>query len=202
MRREAAIVAREGGQAAIGIGQLERSLADATGIVSFGICGGLDPALKPGALIIATEVIIEGGPPLRCDPAWTERLVDALPGALAAAIFGGDGIVATAAEKTFLHRLTGAASVDAESGPAARLAHARGLPFAVVRAVCDGAAQNLPPAALVGLTPEGREDFGAVLQAVAARPGQLRALIRLAGQAAAALRALSECGGRVVALTR
>ena len=53
-------------------------LADgADGLISFGIAGGLAPGLKPGSLVVATEVIAEDGrryPAMDLIPHWGLRL--------------------------------------------------------------------------------------------------------------------------------
>ena len=99
---------------------------------------------------------------------------------------GGGGVLATAAEKAALRRATGADAVDLESAAAARA----GIPFAALRAICDPAARDLPHAALVALDARGRIGALHVLAAVLARPAELPALLRLAGDAARARRAL------------
>ncbi|MDR4306209.1 hypothetical protein IHQ68_06205 [Chelatococcus sambhunathii] len=103
---------------------------------------------------------------------------------------GVDGIVATAAEKAALRARTGAAAVDMESHIAERVARRHGLPFAVVRAVSDDARRSLPPAALVGMRPDGGVDLGAVLRSLAKDPAQLPALIATGRDAEKAFRAL------------
>ena len=114
----------------------------------------------------------------------------ALGGANADRLLAGDSIIATAADKRAAFARTGAAAVDLESGAVAVVAEQAGLPFAVLRAVCDPAGRNLPLAALVALDAAGRIRIGAVLRAVLARPWQIPALIGLAGDSAGARRAL------------
>jgi hypothetical protein len=80
-----------------------------------------------------------------------------------------------------------------ESAIAARLAAARGLPFAALRVICDPAGRAVPPAALAGFGADGRTDLGALLRALAAAPGQLPALLRLAGDARVGFAELSRC---------
>jgi adenosylhomocysteine nucleosidase len=107
--------------------------------------------------------------------------------------------VAHAADKARLFAATGAAVVDMESGAVAAVATAAGLPFAVLRVVCDPAGRDLPPAALVALDGDGAIAALGVLASLLRHPGQIPALLRLARDAAAArtgLRALvREVGG-------
>ena len=77
-----------------------------------------------------------------------------------------------------------------ESGAVATVAAAAGVPFAVLRAICDPADRDLPRAALVGLDDAGRIAPMRVLWSLIRNPGQIGGLIALAGDAAAAREAL------------
>ena len=109
-----------------------------------------------------------------------------LGGATQGALYGGGQIVATAEAKAALHALTGAIAIDLESAAVARVARQHGLPFAVLRVICDPASRDLPRAALVALDAAGRIGAWRVGAAVLARPWQIPALIRLAADAARA----------------
>ena len=65
----------------------------------------------------------------------------------------------------------------------ARLARWFGVPFAVIRAVSDGADRALPPAARVGLGADGRPETGPVFASLRSNPWQIAALIRTALEA-------------------
>ncbi len=170
----------------------------ATGLLSFGLAGGLDPALRPGMVIVPERVVVGGGLlfplPLRegvnipTDPALNQRLGGATPHA----ILGGEAIAASAAEKHRLWQTTGAAAIDLESGAVARAAAGHGLPFAVLRVICDPAGRDLPPAALTALDGRGAIGLLRVIGSLIARPGQFPGLMQLAADAAAARRALAE----------
>jgi adenosylhomocysteine nucleosidase len=157
--------------------------AGATALVSFGLCGGLDPALRPGALVVPRAVMVGGGR-YGTDP----QLAAALGGCTAEALLAGDVAAADAQTKRDLFRTTGAAAIDLESGAVAAVAERAGLGFAVLRAVCDPADAGLPPAALAALDPSGRVSVWNIAQSLLREPGQLPALIAL-GRAAKAARA-------------
>ena len=157
----------------------------ATALISFGLCGGLDPALAPGALLVP-RCVLDGGASHRADPA----LAAALGGFSAAALAGAAAVVARRAAKAHLFAATGAAGVDLESGAVARVAARHGLPFAVLRAVCDPATLDLPPLALNALDAAGTIRVGRMAASLLAAPGQIGALIALARAAAAARAAL------------
>ncbi len=152
-------------------------------ILSFGIAGGLDPSLRPGALLVARNVVAEATWPAQAG--WSAALA-AATGASLADIAGADRVIATPAEKAALHARTAAAAVDMESAVIART----GIPFAVLRAVADTADEALPPAAAQGLDEAGNPAPLRVMAALLRRPQDLPGLIRMALRSNAALRAL------------
>jgi adenosylhomocysteine nucleosidase len=157
----------------------------AEALISFGLAGGLDPTLPPGAILVP-ERVVKARETYLCDPA----LVAWLGGPTCAAMFAGASVAVTAAQKVALFTQTGADAIDLESGAVARVAAAAGIPFAVLRAVCDPAGRDLPPAALVALNARGRIAGFRVLASVMRRPDQVPGLLKLAGDAAVARRAL------------
>ena len=156
-----------------------------TALVSFGFAGGLDPALRPGELVIPS-IVVSDGAEYRPDPALAERF----GGLSGHRLTGGTAVAADVAAKRRLHDSTRAHAVDLESGAVARVAQAHGLPFVVVRAISDLAETNLPPAALLGLDRQGRVALAGVLGSLLRHPAQLPALMRLALDAGEARRAL------------
>lgn len=168
---------------------LDGLAAGKAGILSIGIAGGLVPEATVGRWIVATAVV-DGDRSLPADPAWRDRLAARLPDALQGVVAGVDVIVAERADKAALQRTTGAAAVDMESHVAARVARRHGLPFAVARVVSDPVHRTLPPAARVGMRPDGGIDLPAVLRSLLADPLQLPALIRTGLEAEKAFRAL------------
>jgi adenosylhomocysteine nucleosidase len=156
-----------------------------TALVSFGLAGGLDPALRPGTVIIPSVVLSEGET-FRADGVLAARF----GGFSRHTMLGGSEVAVDAAAKQRLHASTGAHAIDLESGAVARVARAHGLAFVVVRAICDPAERDLPAAALVALDSRGGIGVGAVLWSVVARPWQIPGLLALARDAAHARRAL------------
>ncbi len=174
-----------GGMAVIGDGLRTAAMLGAAvargsrGIISFGVAGGLDPELMPGQWVVASAVVSDRE--LHAvDPRWSERLLDALPGARHATIAGVDAPVSDPRAKRVLHARTGAVVADMESHLAARIAAAHGLPFTACRVIVDPADRSLPPAALVSLRSNGMLNFAAMLRSVAGQPAQVPGLIRLA----------------------
>lgn len=171
---------------------LDASLAQGyRGIVSFGTAGGLVDDLRPGMWVVARSICADEG---RYDtaPAWSQALLEALPGARHADLAGVAAPLADAAAKRALQQRESCSAVDMESHIVAQLATARGLPFVCCRVVIDPLERTLPPAALAGLRTDGSTDVLAVLGSLAAHPGQLPALLRVAADAARAQRALRD----------
>jgi hopanoid-associated phosphorylase len=196
---EAKIARRAGMPAVVGAGDhrrtveiVEEAAARAECLVSFGIAGALAPDLKPGDIVLSTEVIDE-------DQRWLSsaslrlRLPELLEqtGAIEGPVLGARAVLATQADKHRAWRETGAIAVDLESVVVARAAAALGIPFLVLRAIADPAARGLPPAALVPLKMDGNPDFGRVLASVLRRPRQLPSLLGVAREARQALQALA-----------
>lgn len=204
-----------GGDAARLEAVLDGQAAGATLIVSAGIAGALDPALKAGDVVVdLPEYSHESGNPE--SQAMTSETLDprvrggtleemvkaALPQARYGQIIGQDHIAATAADKAALYAATGALAVDMESHIAARVAMQHSLPFIAIRTISDTAHESLPPAALIGMSPDGSMALGKVLMSLVRRPGQLPALIKTGRNAEGAFRALREVAVAIAALER
>ena len=190
---EARIARRLGHPVAIGGGgpagaeaAARRLVAEgANALLSFGLCGGLDPGLSPGVVLIP-EAVLDGATRHTVCPAVVAGFGPVSPHLL----LGGTRVAATEVEKRRLHEETGAAAIDLESGAVARVAAETELPFAALRAVCDPATEDLPPAALVALDSHGAIGLLKVLAALARNPAQFPALMELAAHAATARRSL------------
>lgn len=196
LKAEAAIAAGEGIHVLCGGGDQARLAADlvrlapaATAILSFGVAGGIDPALKPGDVRIASAVVSPDGRRYGTDAAWAARLSTRLevPTVVFATV---DAPLADPAGKAALRAGTGAATVDMETHLVAAAAAAAGKPFAALRAVTDPAERSLPHAATVGMRADGRVDLPAILLSLAKKPGQLPGLIRTGLDARKAFAAL------------
>ena len=159
------------------------------GVISFGVAGGLDPSLAPGAVVVA-EHIVDGGNCFDTDPAWCAALRQALPWAVGGTVVGVDTAAASVADKQALQRVTGALAIDMESHLAARLARAAHLPCMACRVVLDPAGRSVPSAALAALGHDGRTQLAALLMTLARHPRQLAGLLQLAHDATVARAAL------------
>ena len=161
-----------------------------SGIISFGIAGGLDPRLRAGAHVVASSVIGTAGA-VATDPCWSQALLKARPDAVHAPILGVDEPVFGPIGKLRKFHRTGAVAVDMESHIAADVATRNGLPFAVFRVVADPAHQRVPRAALLGMRADGTLDRLAVMRAMLSAPAEIAGLIAVARHTAVARLALT-----------
>jgi adenosylhomocysteine nucleosidase len=165
-------------------------------VMSIGIAGGLDPALVPGDVVVATGIVANGRRQAthpEVVTALVRRLADAPFRVLLADLAGVDHAVLSPHAKATLRTATNAAAVDMESHVAAAFAQGHGLPFCAVRVVCDPADRALPAAIAKALKPNGEPDVLAVLGALARRSAKVGGLVRLARDSSAAFASLGRC---------
>jgi adenosylhomocysteine nucleosidase len=170
----------------------------ATHLLSFGLAGGLDPALPSGTLLLPDVLVFPDGAEHPVDAGWHAMLLDRLNDLqpVVGRQLGADLAVADAGEKAALFARTRSLAVDMESH--ILMQAAAGRPFAILRVVCDAAEDVLPPAALAGVKPDGSTDVLGVLVSILRHPGQIPDLGRLARAAKAAERVLKACGSRLL----
>jgi adenosylhomocysteine nucleosidase len=166
------------------------------GVISFGVAGGLDPALKSGDVVVATEVLAGDGRWL-AGLALNDELVARLAMGRRRVVRGGlagvEQVIGARAGKAALWSETGAAAVDMESHIAAAYAEESGLPFAALRVISDPASRALPAIAMTAIKPNGDIDLRKVLRGVARNPMSLRALVSTGIDFNRALRSLRGC---------
>jgi hypothetical protein len=167
--------------------------AGAGALLSFGLAGGLDPALPAGTVCLPSEVISGEGAAVPTEKSWREGLCLAL--ASCCLVSGGKLLASPVAidkvaQKARTFRETGAAAVDMESLAIAQVARQHGKPFMAVRVIVDTARDSLP-ASLGPLAASGEVRLAPLLAALAAHPQDLPAVVRLAGRYRAASRSLA-----------
>jgi len=135
-------------------------------VVTSGLAGGLDPALRSGDLVFDAD---DGFP-------RTEALRRA---ARPVRFVQVERVAATVAAKAQLRRETSADAVDMESAAIRDLCRARGIPGATLRVVSDPAGEDVPLDFGGLVTADGRLDRGKLALALLRSPGKIPALLRL-----------------------
>lgn len=171
-------------------------LTSIRGIISFGVAGGLDPALKSGDVVIATDVVA-GDNRWEAAEALSEELISGAGLGRQKVVRGGlvgvEKVVAGQAGKSALRSQTGAAAVDMESHIAAEYAVMAGVPFAALRVISDPATRALPEIATTAIKPNGDIDLRKVLRGVARNPSSIRELLSTGRDFNRALKSLRGC---------
>jgi adenosylhomocysteine nucleosidase len=136
-------------------------------VVTAGLAGGLDPALRTGDLVFDADADFPRMEALRRTTAREGRFLTV------------ERVVATAAAKAALRRETGADAVDMESAAIRQVCRARGIPSATLRVISDGADEDLPIDLGDLLTADDRVDFARVAFSLLRSPTKIPALVRL-----------------------
>jgi adenosylhomocysteine nucleosidase len=182
------------GPAAASTGAAALIQAGATALASFGLAGGLDPALEAGVVLLPAEVISSGGTRVVTNEKWRDCVtlaVSACARVRSGRLLTTSQAVASVADKAALFRATGAAAVDMESLAVGEVAAEHALPFIAVRVIVDSAADVLPRAVTTAADRHGHLQIWRLIGALALAPNELAPLIRLARRYRAANRSLA-----------
>jgi adenosylhomocysteine nucleosidase len=206
-RLKVVCVAAEADRAAAAAAQLAGQ-KDCSGLVSFGVAGGLAPGAQPGTLLIPERVVTLQGESYATDAEWRGRLLNGLdcaPPLLQESIIGIDLPAHAVERKQQLWRQTGSSAVDTESHAVARAAVAANVPFLVVRAIADPWCRDVPAWLPGTIAEDGRPDLKAVLIGLLQRPWQLPRLAVLGldfERAMRTLRRVALCAGPLFRFAR
>ena len=184
------IVAIAGGGVAARLEQAlqEAAAAGASGIISYGLTGGLAEGLRIGDWIVGDR--LTGAIDHDCHAGWRDAIAASLPGARVGTFFADGRMIDTIAEKRALGERHRALAVDMESHVAAKVARAYDLPFAIVRIVSDEVGHLLPHAITVSMRPDGGFSRVAMRQSLADDPAQMRDVTQTMVQFATGFRGL------------
>jgi len=162
----------------------------AAALLSIGIAGGLDAALRPGDIVLPDIVRDTRGIEHRVHAEWHAAVIQEVARPAIGTLYAATEPACTVAEKAALRAATGALAIDMESAAVAVAAAEAGIPYLVLRVIADPADRALPRAALHGIAADGRQRPFAVLARLLLRPGDIPAVIGLARDSGAALRQL------------
>ncbi len=166
--------------------------AGASRLVSFGLAGGLDPALNAGTVVLPSAILSGAGAQFMTSPDWRQRLSIAVASqrrVVAGKLLTSSKPIDAIADKAAAFRETGAVAVDMESLAIAQVAAAHRLPFLAVRVIVDTAADALPRS-VAAASRAGQLSIGRFIGGLALAPGELFAVIRLAQRYRAAMLSL------------
>ncbi len=178
-----------------------QALVDAgvSALMTFGLAGGLDPALKTGSVVIPCELLAADGARYVAFRAWREQVAAAVSPLCAVTegnLLTSSHAIETPADKAAAFRATGAAAVDMESAAVAQIAAKHNLPFIAVRVIVDTAADMLP-GAVVAASRAGRVQFARLIGGLILAPREIASLIRLARRYRIAMRSLRAIGAHL-----
>jgi adenosylhomocysteine nucleosidase len=147
-------------------------------VITAGFAGGLNPALKFGAVVYEQDF----------DAGFAARLEEL--GAVKAAFHCHRRVAITAAEKCALWKSTGADVVEMESSVIRNICREQKIPGATIRVISDDAGQDLPLDFNALMTPEDRINHAKLIWAVVSRPWRIPKLIEFQQDTVAASRRL------------
>lgn len=154
-----------------------------TALLSFGVAGGLDPALVSGTLVLAESVIGPDGGKFPTDQIWRSAVAKDLNEAgidfVVGTAVGVDEAIFHPGPKQLLFEGTKALCVDMESYAVTQVARQRGVPYLVIRAIADSAKDTLPDIAVAAIDAGGDVRYGALLARLLSQPSEITDLIRL-----------------------
>jgi len=149
--------------------------------VGMGVAGALTDELTPFDILVARRVIDASSEAPAPDGELSARAL-ALPGSREAALVTARGPVVSRGAREALAASsgeTGPAAVDMESAAWAREASDRRIPYAILRVISDGAADELP-----GYLSECMDSNGSIRRSSVAlraltQPGSIRSLLKM-----------------------
>ena len=174
---EGATLARRGLEDLLGRFPVDR-------LLTLGVAGGLTPDLAAGSVVVARQVWNETSALPPPEARWVDAVLER-SAAVEATVISTPRIIGDAAAKAELWRRAGGEGsgvVDLESAALARAAADHGLPYLVIRAVSDTAAETLPVDFERFRDRDGRILQWKVLLQALWQPELWRPLVRLRGR--------------------
>jgi adenosylhomocysteine nucleosidase len=162
------------------------SLVGPKRVITAGFAGGLNPALKFGAVVYDEDFNAGFGTELE------------QAGAVKATFHCHRRVAITGAEKAQLWKSTGADVVEMESSVIRTICREKNIPSATIRVISDDAGQDLPLDFNEMMTPEDRIHYPKLIWAVLSNPGKIGKLMEFQRQTVAASQQLGSVLGRLL----
>jgi adenosylhomocysteine nucleosidase len=147
-------------------------------VISAGFAGGLNPALKFGAIVYEQDF----------DAGFAPELEDL--GAVPARFYCHRRVAITAQEKRQLWQSSGADAVEMESSVIRTICREHHIPSATIRVISDDASQDLPLDFNALMTSEDRINYLKLIWAVLSRPSRIPKLVEFQRHTVVAARRL------------
>lgn len=141
-------------------------------VVSTGFCGALDPTLKVGDIVVASEVLdLASGEKFTC--------IQMENSPANGVVLSQDRVATSLEEKQQLFAKTGACAVEMEASGVAARAKRAALPFCCIKIVSDTASESFGMDFNAMRTSEGRVARGKIVMHALVRPNLVPGLLRL-----------------------
>lgn len=177
----------------------------ATALLSWGCAAALDNRLKAGSVVLPERVIGARGESFSVSAEWHRQLYRTLSARYSVvtdSLIESERIVMTPEAKRSLAQRTRAVATDMESGAQAKIAHARRIPFIVVRVVVDTVSTQMPENVMQALDHRGAIKVGSFLARALLRPADGIRLMKLGVQFNIARRTLKTASELVLDASR
>lgn len=158
-----------------------------TTVFSCGFAGALNPELKIGDVVFATESL---------DGSLAKRLRS--NGAKSVSFFCAERVAITSAEKSALRARTGADAVEMESEIIQRICREAGIECVTLRVISDSAHEDLPLDFNALMTGEQKLSPAKLARAILKAPQKIPALIRLGRNSAFAAQQLADVLAKII----
>jgi hypothetical protein len=177
----------------------EQHGATRNAVILCGLAGGLRASAPARQAFLVSTVITAAGRQHRSQVEPATHGDDSRRTLRRAVLTSVSRIVATPAEKQALAEKSGAELVDLESGVFAEAAGVFGWRWAIVRGVSDGSEVALPAQVGAWIDSRGRTRTTRVAIDVLTKPWIVPSVLRLRANSIAAMRAVTDAAGRVLA---
>jgi adenosylhomocysteine nucleosidase len=149
-------------------------------VIVTGCAGALAEGLGTGDVVVADEIVGEGGAAWPTSGAWSDRYVRAAAGASLASRRGrlhtSAAILRSPGDKRSVAARSGAIAVDMETAAIAEWAAAERVELAAARVVVDDVRAVVPPELATITGPGGEPDLRRLILAIGKRPALVREL--------------------------
>ena len=150
-------------------------------LISWGCAAGISNTLRPGDLVLASEVVSTTHH-YAIDSLLLQELQQRLGSEIsifAGKLFSSKELIGNRKQKQQIHSDSQAIALDMESAAIAETAQRANIPCLVIRSIADPASQDLPQAVITALNDQGQVELTRLISHLLCHPWELGDLIRL-----------------------